>query len=609
MIVVMFTIILLSSSAFIYKKYRDNFICSILSLLYCGFTVITLTLQVNLGDVSLIANSREAIYLVMFLLMYYAYKSFVFNGKPLMITALFLAGLFSLLTIIGISFLSYANLDFILLKREITALVYIGYFWLFYLALSLFFEYSEKAFNENTLNYQNKKIEKNIFWVGFIFLMLCYIPYLIVYYPASITNDIFYQIRQIVGISSKNNHHPYFLSMFYAWLFGLGSNVNDNFGFFLITITQTVVSCLAFSYMSLQILKLKVPMYFSVCTLLFFGLVPMFGIYMQMLVKDVLYIGVFAFYVTETVMLLKTGHHNFSTRRLFLYFLVSLLICLLRNNGFYIILPTLIALCIYFKNTKFAVSSIIVILVYQFSQNVVLPTMGVDEGSIREALSIPFQQTARLVKEHHNDLTEEDREIIDSILDYDTIGTVYYHSLSDPVKSTFNHNYTSEQLATYFKNWFDNLLKYPKVYVEAFLGNTYGYYAPIGYDYGVGYYFDIADTEHNQGYFDVYYLNSQEIRDKVQNLFEMFRKLPIVNLVTNVGIYTWILITMVFALIRKRRFVEVIAYIPAIMNVAICLASPVNGYIRYALPLIVSMPILISYMLMSTKPATLKNKL
>ena len=77
----------------------------------------------------------------------------------------------------------------------------------------------------------------------------------------------------------------------------------------------------------------------------------------------------------------------------------------------------------------------------------------ITSGSIRETLSIPFQQTARYVKYHSDDLTQEDIIVIDKVLGYDDLAERYDPEISDPVKNKFNKYTSNGELMDYLKDW------------------------------------------------------------------------------------------------------------------------------------------------------------
>lgn len=56
------------------------------------------------------------------------------------------------------------------------------------------------------------------------------------------------------------------------------------------------------------------------------------------------------------------------------------------------------------------------------------------KDSPKEMFSLPFQQTARYVKEYGDEISEEEREIIAKVLDYDSLAEIYEPMTADPVK-------------------------------------------------------------------------------------------------------------------------------------------------------------------------------
>ena len=105
--------------------------------------------------------------------------------------------------------------------------------------------------------------------------------------------------------------------------------------------------------------------------------------------------------------------------------------------------------------------------------------LGVADGSRKEMLSIPFQQTARYLKEYPDDVTESEENAIEKILDYGSLAENYNPEISDHVKDTFNNSATTQDMVNYFKAWVSMFLRHPDVYFQATFNNTYGYYYPF----------------------------------------------------------------------------------------------------------------------------------
>ena len=89
--------------------------------------------------------------------------------------------------------------------------------------------------------------------------------------------------------------------------------------------------------------------------------------------------------------------------------LSAIVITLFRKNGIYIVIISFVFLLFIYKTDwkKWGLCIGIIILIQVSWNNLILPICGVSQGSIREALSIPFQQTARYVKTYGDEVTIE----------------------------------------------------------------------------------------------------------------------------------------------------------------------------------------------------------
>ena len=88
---------------------------------------------------------------------------------------------------------------------------------------------------------------------------------------------------------------------------------------------------------------------------------------------------------------------------------------------------------------KYAIWTLILPLIFS-----ALITMGitsafhVEKDTPKEMLSLPFQQTARYVRDYGDEGTEEEKAAIGQVLDYDKIAKGYMELTSDPVKTTYH---------------------------------------------------------------------------------------------------------------------------------------------------------------------------
>ena len=212
-------------------------------------------------------------------------------------------------------------------------------------------------------------------------------------------------------------------------------------------------------------------------------------------------------------------------------------------------------------------------------------------------LSVPFQQTARYVKEYDNEVTDEEREIIDKVLKYDTLANRYVPERSDAVKNKYNKDATSEDLKNYFKVWFRQFFKHPNVYVEAFLNNYYGYFYLEGNieEYTTRFIANCDDDLTKTGEFNYSYNDEYKgERNAVKHLLNISKRMPVIYWCTNIGLNTWILLIVLGYLIYKKKYKFIVFLLPSLVTLLVCCVSPVNAYFRYELPNIFAMPLIIS---------------
>ena len=90
------------------------------------------------------------------------------------------------------------------------------------------------------------------------------------------------------------------------------------------------------------------------------------------------------------------------------------LMCMFRNNGLYALI-LLIPICFFcFKERRKATIILFMLsmLIYVSYQNILLPSLGVKSGNIREMMSIPCQQLAKVYVETPEAYTDEEKEAL-----------------------------------------------------------------------------------------------------------------------------------------------------------------------------------------------------
>ncbi len=546
------------------------------------------------------------------------------------------AMLFTFFMIFGYSFLHdnswelAVNSDISQLSK--TAIMSIGYFIFFYYMITWLYNRMDspvKTSVKNTAGIRFTPLRRYLdtfakkpFTTAFISLFIVYLPCAVVSFPAFfIMGDTRIQIIQAYGelnivgpeyleghmLSDTvflNTHHPPVHTLLIHLCLEAGNRLfnSANAGIFLYAVLQWLCVITAVSYaVKILVEKLRVPVSYAFFVLLYYIVSPIIQGYMFMVTKDILY-GVFLLYFLISLYFLYLGEKS---RKLYSeLFLLTLGLLLFRNDAKYIFILSFLLIAVFHKKLrKTALWFVTGVLCFSILYSAVLSLCGVTRGSIREMLSIPFQQTARYVKYHEEEITEEQKQAIDNILDYSSLAIRYNANLSDGVKSSYKEDASKEDLIRYFKVWLEMLVKHPGTYIQATMNNYYTYFYPEGKTLrnfafeASGYTMDTTNEQVAPLGMRFYYPKSLDtFRNAYENIRDRMEVLPPFSILTLPSAYTWTLILLFFYALRaKRKNAVAFLMIPCMIILVCCLAGPCNGHYggRYLYPIILSMPLLL----------------
>ena len=469
---------------------------------------------------------------VMSIFLYFYYLKF--NNLERKKSFSILSFIFTIFLIFGYSIHTDGSLKLIFDDIQyllITLIRYIGYYTFINISLNVVFNYLEniKIKNIKETNLVTK-FKKNPFVFSIITLSIVYLIYLIAYYPGVVGYDPSYQIKEVLGIpnfysesagivgnSLLTAYNPILHTLLIGSLFKLGLLLGSaNIGIFIYTVIQMSFMIFVLSYSIKFLHQEKVP---TVILLIILGLyifIPIFPFYALSAFKDTYFALFMILYIIELCKLIKYDYKKIDIIRLVL---ISICLFFFRHNGILTIILSLPFFLLLKKNRKQVIISIISILLIFTLYNGLIVVFKITPTSKREVLSIPLQQTARLVKQKEEIITEEDKEIINKIIDYSIIKEKYNPSLSDPIKNTFNNQATNDDLINYLKVWSKYLVKEPRLHFEATLSNMYGYIYPNAQNW---YFYHLKYDVLNEVGYDYHYNNLSILRDITYGYGETF---------------------------------------------------------------------------------------
>lgn len=534
--------------------------------------------------------------IVLFVALYFLFDKFL--KEKIDIVSAILSLVFAFLFVVGQSFKEYGNM---FLFSANTFQLFMALFVLlclavlFYLLITILLVEIDNAI----LKPQEEKLtSKKLFWMSFVAIFVGYLIWSLMNYPGTINADAQQQIDQVLGNIPWENHHPPFSSIIMGGLFKIGLNLgNVSLGVYFYILLQNTVLSFAFAYMVKKSYEWGCGKKIAI-VMIIFAINPFWLTYAQLCNKDQLYVGVmtiFAIFIAD--ILLKKEVEPSDWIKITLSALVA---TLLRKNGVYSVVPTLFVMIFVIKKVdKKKMIGVLtgVLLVYEIVNRAIYPALDIMNGSIREALSIPFQQTANYVKNYGEDVTKEERVAIDAVLSFDELAEVYNPSISDSVKETYKED--ASELPAYFKTWFKMFFKHPDSYVNAFINQTFAYMSPVYSDL-TGVNITTTNWDKKRGVGHTAGVGPHIVK-QVKNIGE---QTTIIKYLGDPGVYTWILALATILLLRRKKYRALVFFVPNIMNLLVCLASPVNGSSRYAMSLMAVAPIYIFWVVKNYKDDT-----
>lgn len=473
-------------------------------------------------------------------------------------------------------------------------------------------------------------------WRRFLLMALCmfiaWLPYFIWFYPGTSNEDTVIMMMEYFEIPSYiqkmsplrgsdifiTNHHPYILTMLFAQFFKLGLYFGDiRIGIAIYSLLHMAFLAFVFSGCLQCLYRWGVSAKRLTVILLLLMFFPLFPMYSICMLKDTIYAAFCLIYIMMMYHIAKSKGAAFTHRGFVAgLFVVSCLMVLTKVYAMYILLIVGVAYLVKYRRyfVQIIVSHMIPPILYKvIFCGMLLPALNVAPGGTQEALSVPFQQTARYVTEYGEEVTEEEKEAISAILPYEKLTKYYNPELSDPVKEHYNQKATKKELMTYFKAWWEMFLKHPEVYVESVLHNTYQYYDINKISSLVYYRFDefLQEEDEDQKYTELYVEHEEEYIEEryvVNQVVLFMEKVPVLNIFASIGLLPWLyLFALLYNIWWKKKEEQALLFVPFV-TIAVCMVSPDNGNTRYIMPLLYLLPFLFALELVPGQDGAIEEK-
>ncbi len=438
--------------------------------------------------------------------------------------------------------------------------------------------------------------DRHTFWVSGALLLVLWTAFARFFALGRVSLDMVSQLELTQGTALASQHHPFVSTFLMTVCFEAGTALKDNrTGLLLYIFLQDAVCAAAFAACLERIRRFGMPAAYRAGAFLFFAFVP-FGVFAVWGIKDVLYSGFFTLFVLQTMTLFIKGEREPKAAWFAGYALTALAVCLTRNNGIHVVAPTLAAAAV-FTRRKASLAAVLAFAagVYFFLTQSVFVDLGYVAGSKREALSLPFQQTALYVKKHGDEVTPDEYRAINRVLSVRALPELYEERSSDPVKRTYKPDFRrteTRDLKNYFAAWARMFFKHPMTYVHAFFNASSQYLSFVPYQVSLP----------SRINFRTEWLDTDELTrmSAVENaadmlLYTFLWAFPYLAMLFSCAFYVNLTVLCALYVRSRKRPVDLTPLLPSAISILVCVASPVNGLLRYAMPVIAVMPLVAAY--------------
>lgn len=436
--------------------------------------------------------------------------------------------------------------------------------------------------------------------VIFFALLILWAPWGILCFPGNLPWDAGTSIAWFLGIDRSEVNNPWFQNLLMGAFYKAGEGIGaPALGTYLYCWGQMLLEAWVLSRVIGWLAEHIGAGKWAYLLILFFAL-PVFPIYAFMMGKDSSY-ALAMLWMVFLLVRWAVEREAFEAKKGNIAWLTALpvILGLLRNLGG--VIPLIVFAVLALMKLKKAgilpaLLSALLLFVFTFA---VPKLAGIPDGQIREQMSMPLQTVGYYVQEHPDEVTDEEKEIISKVVDYDVLAENYTPAIADPVKN--RAEFTPETRTEFLRMWRGMLAKHPGTILEGWRRSTDLYFSftqisTVKSHYFIGVSYDPVLQE------QLGIRNWEQGNYLAKGAYYVSMNIPELRTLQLPGLYSWITILMTLCALVFRRIRKFLpGCILLLMVLGACLLSPVNGYFRYAYPMILPLPIILTSMLGSIK--------
>lgn len=453
-------------------------------------------------------------------------------------------------------------------------------------------------------NPETRKMHLRSFLLTAGIIFICYLPVFLAVYPGFFVYDAQDELLQVVTRNFSTHHpliHVLLLGGVIQFVYKLTGSYN--LGIACYTILQMILLSGIFAWCVEKLKVRGMGKTGRILLTLYFGLCPVLVMFSLCSAKDGLFTGMLLVMVILLQGLLRDPDEFFKRKgTVFLFAASSLLMMLLRHNGFYAFLVFVPVVTIYLRKDLKRVLPYFcgIVAMYLLASAGLTALFHADDTENQEMLTVPIMQMARVYADEKDRLPAEEKEVLYSYLPQEALER-YTPKVSDGVKINFNNEAFAADKASFFKLWAGLGIRHPFTYLNAWFMTSYGFWYPdtvidvyrgntvFTFTYGDSSYFGYEVEEPGIRESKIPWLN-EWYRKMSLEVFQ--QKIPVVSMLFSPGFLFWVMAFLLGFFCYQKKWEKVCPFVLPFLCYLTVILGP-TYLVRYVVFLWVMVPLLL----------------
>lgn len=327
---------------------------------------------------------------------------------------------------------------------------------------------------------------RKFFGIYLILLLVMWVPWIAVSWPGILRDDTLAQYMMSFTPFPYEDRHPVFDTLFFELFWRVGMVLgNAVYGLIIYIIFQAIALAAGGSLLLCYIRKYGVPLWIEISAIIYYCTSYVVVAAVPTMSKDSLHtIFMLPLAILFVEICLTKGRALDRPAVICCFVLLAFLSIASKRTALIILLCGGIALFCLAKGRRKKILVVMLIpmaMVECLWQPIVNHSLNVSHYQTKEVMGLIYQPIGRLLSKSPQAIESEDRHAFEGLMgeDLKKVGEVYNPIRVDEVMYTIDVNAPAEVKSRALKAWFNELIRHPDEFAEAYIAVWYGWFSPF----------------------------------------------------------------------------------------------------------------------------------